>query len=322
METVRLVQARQNATQGARFALSRMSREIRQATEFLTTETGRIEFKVADVTGDQTEDTISYRLLNGRTIQRQLNGGTWQDLANGVTECTFGYLYEEEEVTAVAGSADQITVALTDWPGFDRGDWNVEERDLDLDDKITIRQTFTCATEADAITSISFYAHRELWHFPGSFWLVIVDQTTGAWVASQTVMADSFPSTMQKVTIPITWEGSSADQPVPQRQYEIWMIQSIWSTIGTIRYEAITDGGSVSVPNGMFFQYALWGSSFWQSNGDRWDMPLTVLGSKAVNLASRSTSTQMILKRVAICLGVADGDETTILTSQVRLLNF
>jgi hypothetical protein len=222
----------------------------------------------------------------------------------------------------VAAGTEALTVALTDWPGFDRHEWDVEERDLDLDDRIAIRQTFTCATEADAITSISFYAHRETWHFPGSFWLVIVDQTTGAWVASQTVTTGSFPSTMQKITIPIDWQGSSADQPVPQRQYEIWMILSGWSTIGTVRYEAITNGGSVSVPNGMFFQYALWGSSFWQSDGDRWDMPLTVLGSKAVTPASRSTTTPMILKRVTIRLGVADGDETTTLSSEVRLLNF
>ncbi len=308
-----VLQDKNVAEHTARTALARFTREVSLANIIAAAEEYTITFTCTDITGDGTDDIVTYAWdSNTNALTRTLNGVT-ETFADNVDLFSIEYQYETEDEVTIASPGDTLPFVAGKFDGsvYDGSDYY-----LNIMSRWTAHY-FTSEVELPSVNSITIRAARRLEDVTTSNMTVWLQTEAGSTLATGELKPSQLTSSWQDVTVPVEWVAGEGVGIQTDTIYAVCVMSSGHSSsyAGSIRVRN-TDA---PLPQGNGWWFAWRGSPITPRND--WAMYFTVSGDLPIATPSRSTVAVSILKKVKATIRVVEGDEETELTRTCKVVN-
>jgi prepilin-type N-terminal cleavage/methylation domain-containing protein len=298
LTTIEVLQEDNVASQTARTALSRISRESELAHTIQEASAHTLRFVCTDVTGDGADDLIEYAWNAGsRELTRTLNGDA-QIFADNVSLLQFDYEYETEQEVTIAAPGDELPMTLIAFSGVGDGDdRDVSEHTIYFGSYSMYVQEFVNRVEVPRATSLTLRLRRQFSLLPGTlrFYLYRSPQT----VAYGELRYADMPGSQADVTIPLEWVAPDGVAMEVDQKYELYIVwNELLATGPAMPYQRVDDGPEL--PDGLQLR-----SSSGGFNVDG-SLYLSIRGPLPIDLPQRSTTTKSVLKKITATMTATD----------------
>jgi len=325
LDTTAAVQDQDVCDHTGRTALARLAREAGLAKTILSAQEYSLSFVCTDITGDGADDALIYS-WDGETqvLSRSLNGST-ETFAEHVPLFLLEYQYETEDQVSIASPGDVLPLPLAQFSGVSPADGYDEEDLEDISISVSyatwhIEQTFENFVEAPTITSLTVRA-KALEIPPPVDTYVTLDHESVT-LATGWLNRSQLTTTLQDVTIPMTWTGGTGRKMELGKTYRLRFRPGGYypyrKTSCALLYQTIKDGSGLG--KGLTLSY--WDKyGVFRSLGDMASLYFTVRGNLPVTTPSRSTVPVSVLKTIKATIRVIEGAHTAEHSRTCRVSN-